>query len=410
MSAIDVNGRHYRLPRQPTVVICFDGCDPQYIERGIADGVLPTIAAICQTGFSAIADAAMPTFTNPNNVSIVTGVPPAVHGISGNYVLDRATGEERMITDATLMRCGTILAGLADAGARIAVVTAKDKLLRMLARDLRGIAFSSEYADKANLNDNGIADIEAMVGRGKPDQYSADLSLFVLDAGLALLRKGAADVLYLSLSDYVQHGHAPGEPEADAFNRAVDARIRDLIAAGAIVGVVADHGMNDKARPDGSPNVVFLEEELNARFGEGAATVICPITDPFVRHHGALGSFVRVYRRHGDVQAMIAATAALPGVAAVLDGAMAAQRYELPLDLEGDFVAIGDAATVIGASREKHDLSGLAGHRLRSHGGLAEQKVPFIVSHPLNAAYAEIAAHRRLRNFDMFDCVLNGVG
>src|SRR5690349_14444293 len=157
MNTIDVNGRRYRLPRQPTVVICFDGCDPQYIERGIADGVLPTIAALRQTGFSAIADAAMPTFTNPNNVSIVTGVPPAVHGISGNYVLDRATGEERMITDATLMRCGTILAGLADGGARIAVVTAKDKLLRMLARDLRGIAFSSEYADKANLKDNGIA-------------------------------------------------------------------------------------------------------------------------------------------------------------------------------------------------------------------------------------------------------------
>ena len=410
MNAINVNGRDYRLPRQPTVVICFDGCDPQYIERGVADGVLPTIAGLRQTGFTAIADAAMPTFTNPNNVCIVTGVPPSVHGISGNYVLDRATGEERMITDATLMRCGTILAGLANAGARIAVVTAKDKLLRMLARDLRGIAFSSEYADKANLNDNGIADVEAMVGRPKPDQYSADLSLFVLDAGLHLLRRGAADVLYLSLSDYVQHGHAPGEPEADAFNRAVDSRIRDMIGAGAIVGVVADHGMNDKAKPDGTPNVVFLEEELNARFGEGAATVICPITDPFVRHHGALGSFVRVYRRHGDLQAMIATTASLPGVEAVLDGAAAAQRYELPLDLEGDFIAIGDAATVIGASRGKHDLSGLAGHRLRSHGGLAEQKVPFIVSQPLNAAYAEIAAHRRLRNYDIFDFVLNGTG
>ena len=409
MSDINVNGRPYRLPRQPTVVICFDGCDPQYIERGIADGVLPTIASLRQSGFSAIADAAMPTFTNPNNVSIVTGVPPSVHGISGNYVLDRATGEERMITDASLMRCGTILAGLADAGARIAVVTAKDKLLRMLARDLRGIAFSSEYADKANLKDNGIADVEAMVGRPKPDQYSADLSLFVLDAGLHLLRRKAADVLYLSLSDYVQHGHAPGEPDADAFNRAVDDRIRDMIEAGAVVGVIADHGMNDKAKPDGSPNVVFLEEELNARFGAGAVTVICPITDPFVRHHGALGSFVRVYRRRGDLKAMIAATTALPGVEAVLDGAMAAQRYELPLDLEGDFVAIGDAATVIGASREKHDLSGLAGHRLRSHGGLAEQKVPFIVSRPLNGAHAEIAAHRRVRNYDIFDFVLNGV-
>ena len=410
MSAIEVNGRRYDLPRQPTVVICFDGCDPAYIERGIADGVLPTIAALRGAGFVAIADAAVPTFTNPNNVSIVTGVPPSVHGISGNYILDRASGERRMIIDAALMRCGTILAGMADAGVRVAAITAKDKLLKMLARDLRGIAFSSEHADLANRSENGIDNVEAMVGRKKPDQYSADLSLFVLEAGLHLLRRGAADFCYLSLSDYVQHAHAPGEPEANAFNHAVDGLIRQMMDAGAVVGVVADHGMQDKAKADGTPNVVFLEEELNARFGADAVSVICPITDPFVRHHGALGSFVRVYlRRAGDLSAMMAATAALPGIETVLDGPAAARRFELPEDREGDFVVLGDANTVIGATREQHDVSGLAGHRLRSHGGLAEQKVPFIVSRKLNATHAGLAASRRLRNFDIFDFVLNGI-
>ncbi len=297
MTAIEVNGRSYRLPERPTVVICYDGCDPAYIERGLADSILPTIAALRTEGFVGQAKAALPTFTNPNNVSIVTGVPPAMHGISGNYVLDRATGEERMITDAALLRCGTILAAMADAGVRVAAVTAKDKLLRLLAHNLRGIAFSAEHADRATRATNGIADVEAMVGRPKPDQYSADLSLFVLDAGLHLLRRGDATLLYLSLSDYVQHAYAPGEPEADAFNRAVDERIGQLIEAGAIVAAVADHGMNDKCRPDGSPNVVYLEAELNRCFGEGAVRVICPIADPFVRHHGALGSFVRVYLR-----------------------------------------------------------------------------------------------------------------
>ncbi len=409
MSTIEVNGRRYRLPEQPTVVICWDGCDPAYVERGLADGVLPTIAALRREGFVGRAKAAMPTFTNPNNVSIVTGVAPAVHGISGNYVLDRETGAERMITDASLLRCGTILAAMANAGVRVAAVTAKDKLLRLLAHRLHGIGFSAEHADRATQVVNGIAEVEALVGRPKPDQYSADLSLFVLDAGLRLLQRGDAQLLYLSLSDYVQHAHAPGEPEADAFNHAVDQRIGQLIEAGAVVAAIADHGMNDKCRADGSPNVVYLETELNRRFGDGAVRVICPIADPFVRHHGALGSFVRVYlRRADDIAALMAATAELPGVAEVLDGATAARRFDLPLDLEGDFVVLGDAATVIGATPAEHDLAGLAGHRLRSHGGLEEQSVPFILSRRLNEHGAALAA-RGLRNFDVFDLALNGV-
>ncbi len=222
---IEVNGRSYRVPERPAVVVCFDGCDPEYIRRGLADGILPTIARLREAGFVGEAQAVVPTFTNPNNASIVTGVPPAVHGISGNYYLDRATGEERMITDAALMRCGTILAGMADAGVKTAAVTAKDKLRLMLSRGLKGINFSSEKADLATLAGNGIGDVEAMVGRGKPDQYSADLSLFVLDAGIKLLERGAATLLYLSLSDFVQHAHAPGAAEADAFNRAVDERV-----------------------------------------------------------------------------------------------------------------------------------------------------------------------------------------
>ena len=311
-------------------------------------------------------------------------MPPAVHGISGNYYLDRATGEERMITDASLMRCGTILAALAEAGVKTAAVTAKDKLRLMLAKGLKGINFSSEHADRATEAANGIGNVEAMVGRRKPDQYSGDLSLYVLDAGLRLLERKAATFLYLSLSDFIQHAHAPGTPEANAFNRAVDDRIAAMLAAGAIVGVVADHGMNDKSRADGKPNVVFLQEELDARFGAGAVRVICPITDPFVRHHGALGSFVRVYARKAtDLAALMAASRALPGVEEVLDGPSAARRFELPLDLEGDFVVLGDANTVVGSARAEHDLSGLAGHRLRSHGGLGEQKVPFMVSRKL---------------------------
>jgi len=398
---IELNGRRYRKPKRPTVVICVDGCDPEYLDRGIPDGVFPTIGSFRRNGYFGRADAAMPTFTNPNNVSIVTGAPPSIHGIAGNYYLDRETGREVMMTDERLMRCETILALMAGSGVKTAAVTAKDKLRKLLGRNLGGICFSSECAPP---------EVEAMVGRGKPDMYSADLSLFVLDAGIALLERQEADLVFLSLSDYVQHAHAPGDPAADTFHHAIDDRVRRFVELGAVIGLVADHGMNDKARPDGAPNVIFLEDALNERFGTGAVRVICPITDPFVRHHGALGSFVRVYvRRAADLAALMAASASIPGVALVLDGPEAARRFEMPVDREADFVVLGDANTAIGASRAEHDLSGLAGHRLRSHGGLGEQRVPFILSRPLTPDYLHLAEIRRLRNFDIFDFALNGV-
>jgi phosphonoacetate hydrolase len=407
---IEVNGRRYEGPKRPTVVICVDGCAPDYLSRAIRDGIIPTIASFERNGFFADADAVLPTFTNPNNVSIVTGAPSAVHGISGNYYLDPESGREVMITDASLLRCETILAQMSHAGVRTVAITAKDKLRKMLGRNLRGISFSSERADEATIAENGITGVEDFVGRPKPAMYSADLSLYVLDAGIRLIECQRAELLYLSLSDYVQHAHAPGEPESDAFLASVDERVRHLVDLGALVGLVADHGMNDKSKPNGEPNVVFLEEELERRFGERATRVICPITDPFVRHHGALGSFVRVYRRKAsDQKALMEASARLPGVAEVMDGAAAARRFEMPLDREGDFVVLGDARTAIGSRRLEHDLSGLAGHRLRSHGGLEERRVPFILSKPLNPAYQQIAASRRLRNFDIFEFSLNGV-
>src|SRR2546423_1606622 len=310
---IELNDRQYRRPARPTVVICADGCDPAYLEAGFAAGVLPTIAKWRASGFYALADAVMPTFTNPNNMSIVTGAPPSVHGIAGNFALDRDSGAEVMMTDPAMLRSDTILALMSQAGVATAAITAKDKLRLMLGRGLaigdNGICFSSEQADRCTPEEHGITSVEALVGRAKPDMYSADLSLFVLDSGIRLVEQGRAQLLYLSLSDYVQHGHAPGEPEALAFHQALDTRLARLAELGCIVGLTADHGMNDKALPDGRPHVLYLEDILNAHFGAGAARVICPITDPFVRHHSALRSFVRVYRNKGAVPGLA------PGIA-----------------------------------------------------------------------------------------------
>jgi len=407
---IVVNGRSYAAPQRPVVVICLDGFDPEYLERGLADGVLPTIAAFQSGGYIGTALATAPTTTNTNNTSIVTGVSPAIHGINGNYYLDADTGEEIMVTDARRLRCGTILGAMSKAGVKTAVVTAKDKLLKVLAYEMDGIAFSSEHPNAADLTALGFKGGEDMVGRAKPDQYSADLSLFALDAGIKLMETAKPQLIYLSTSDYVQHKYKPGDAEANAFHAAVDSRMARLIELGATVALTADHGMADKSDENGRPNVVYLEDALNEKFGAGTARVICPIADPFVRHHGALGGFVRVHLlKPCDITAMMTFARSLPGIELVLDRATVCERYQLPPDREGDFAVFSDRATVVGARRQDHDLSALGGHRLRSHGGLGEQRVPFLLSRPLTRAYRERAETGVLRNYDIFDFALNGV-
>lgn len=407
---IEANGRSYARPPRPVVVICLDGFDPEYLERGIADGVLPTIGALRAAGYVGTALATVPTTTNTNNTSLVTGVSPAIHGINGNYYLDADTGEEIMVTDARRLRCGTILGAMSKAGVRTAVVTAKDKLLKVLAYEMDGIAFSSEHPNVADLTALGFKSGEELVGRGRPDQYSADLSLFALDAGVRLMETAKPELMYLSTSDYVQHKYQPGEAESNDFHAAVDRRIARLIELGATVALTADHGMADKSDADGQPNVVYLEDVLNQKFGAGVARVICPIADPFVRHHGALGGFVRVHLlKPCDIAAMMTFARSLPGVELVLDRATVCERYQLPPDREGDFAVFTDRGTVVGARREDHDLSALGDHRLRSHGGLGEQRVPFVLSRPLKRDYRERATTGVLRNYDIFDFAMNGV-
>lgn len=413
-AAVDVNGRAYRLPRRPVAVVCFDGCDPDYLEAGLAAGELPFLARCAEAGFGGQAMAAMPTFTNPNNASLVTGVEPGVHGVSGNFYLDRTTGEAVMVTGDAELRVPTILAAMAAAGIATAVVTAKDKLRAALAKGLPigpGIAVSAQHAAAAREATHGIGDLTLLLDQPEPDQYSAALSLFVLDAGIALVQHRRSRLLYLSLSDYVQHRHAPGSEEARAFLRAVDARLGTLAALGCLVATTADHGMTDMARPDGTPEIVFVGDLLDARFGAGAARVICPITDPFVRHHGALGGLVRVHLRPGpgqpDVDAVLLALRAEPRLLEVLPGAEACARYGMAPHMEGDVTVIGRRGVALGGRAAEHDLSQLAGERLRSHGGVAERTVPFLLSAPLRPDW--LGAHPQLRNFDIFDAALNGV-
>ncbi len=412
--AVEVNGVRYRWPARPVAVVCIDGGDPAYLKQYLDEGAIPNIARFMRQGFSAIADGTVPSFTCPNNMSIITGTPASKHGISGNYYLDTATGQAVVMTGPELLRGDTILARFAEAGARVVSITAKDKLRKQLGKNLdvaRGnVSFSSEFASRCTLRENGIENVLDLVGMPQPGMYSMELSLLVLEAGIRLLERDRPDLLYLSLTDWVQHKYAPHEPEAMRFYRELDARFGRLAGLGAIVALTADHGMNDKSNAAGKPNVIWLQDILDARFGKGDTRVICPITDAFVAHHGALGGFVRVWcTGKATPGQVIGALQGVEGLESVLDRATACRVHDLPPDREGDVVVISTADVCVGAAEADHDLSGLEGHRLRTHGGVSESKAPFILSEPLNDAYGQKAALAALKSYRIFDFALNGM-
>lgn len=405
-ASVSANGRSYRVPNTPTVVICIDGSEPGYIERAIEKGFCPNLERIMRTGTNTLALSVIPSFTNPNNLSIITGRPPAVHGIAGNFFYDREAKQEVMMNDARFLRAPTILAEFQKAGAKVAMVTAKDKLRTLLGKGLdftagTAVAFSSEKADKANMAENGIENVLEFVGMPLPEVYSADLSEFVFAAGVKLLRTYRPDVMYLSTTDYVQHKAAPGSAIADSFYKMFDRYVGELDALGCVLVMTADHGMNDKHLPDGQPDVIYLQEILDETFGAGSTRVILPITDPYVAHHGALGSFATVYVDADKRQAVIDLIKTVEGVDLAIPSEDACEWFELPSDRIGDVVVLSSKHKVLGTAAAKHDLSGLS-EPLRSHGGLTEQTVPMIANRKF-----EVPAGRRLRNFDVFDVALN---
>ncbi len=406
---IEVNGRAYRPPARPVVVICIDGCADEYLSVSMAQGRMPRTLEMTRQGYRGMVRGALPSFTNVNNAAIVTGMPPSVTGICGNFFLNPETGEEVMMNSPEFLRCETILTTAAKAGRNVAFITAKEKLRTVLGDGvvpLGGIAFSSEKVDEAKTATHGVDDAESIIGKPRPEIYSGDASVYVLEAGAALVEQGKADFLYLSLTDFMQHKFAPEEPESLEFYQALDDQIGRLLDLNCVIGITADHGMNAKNAEDGSPKVIYVESLLKERFGDGVR-VICPITDPYVVHHGALGSLVMVHLEDPNQQGEITDfLLGLDGITEVYNRRLSAHKLELAADRIGDLTVLCGRNYVVGRTPADHDLSVLKGG-LRSHGGRYEEMVPMLLSRPLNAAY-QGKAEGDPRNFDIFDFTCNG--
>ncbi len=403
---LTINARDYRFPKYPTVAITLDGCDPRYIDDAFARDLMPNLKRMIESGGSYhLGRGNMPSFTNVNNMSIVTGGPPTVHGLPGNHYL-APSGEEVQLSDAKFLRAPSIHAELQKAGARVLLVTAKHKLRMMLAHgDVP--ATSAEKAHEWPLPQYGVDDILALVGRKNPGPYEWDMSHYAIEIGIAVSKKvGPLDLMYLSTTDFVQHAEGPGGEMSDRFLARFDVLLQELLDLGYSVGITADHGMNAKHDADGTPRVHYLEDVMIAA-GVRDFHVVLPITDPYVVHHGALGSFAWVHCPSEHRAAAYAALIALDGVEEVFTREEAAVIYQHPTDRIGDFSVASDSRTVLGKSAAKHDLSVLHGP-LRSHGGRHEQIVPIITSRALTPKYKQLA-EIGLANSDLHDLLLNGV-
>lgn len=412
-ASVTVNGTAYRTDfKAPRVAICLDGSQQEYIDKAMEIGAMPNWAKLLDRrypspsiGVHALATGVMPSYTNPNNIAIITGTTPDKNGICGNFFFDTEKGTEVMMNDPELLRNDSILSKFSHSEKQVLVVTAKDKLRRMLSHNLHpdfSTAISVEQLSKGEDSQHA-----GLLERDAPGVYDPDCSIYALELGAKVVADGGADLTYLSTTDYVQHKHAPGSDEANHFYSEVDRVIGLLHDSGAVVGLTADHGMNDKYLSDPSqPNVIFAESVL-AEIGVDGR-VILPITDPYVVHHGALGSYATIYLDDVDAdrQKVMDAFREKNGIFQVLTKKDASADFHLPPDRIGDLVLLGNQNTVIGKSPEAHDLSQVS--HLRSHGGIDEVTVPMMFNRQLEPQYEARLQKGYARNFNIFDFLCNG--
>ena len=409
-SPIEINERQYPgIPSSTAIVICLDGSQKEYFEEASKLDLTPNIDSFKKSGEDLLVNSAIPSFTNPNNISIVTGRPSSVHGICGNFFYTPSTGEEVMMNDPQFLRAPTIFQKYYEQGAKIAIVTAKDKLRKLLSHGLkfnesRAICFSSEKSDQANLSENGIEEVNKWLGMEVPNVYSQGLSEFVMAAGVKILKEFNPDIMYLSTTDFIQHKYAPGDEVANAFYAMFDRYIGQLNVNNNSIIVTADHGMQPKSRSDGSPNAIFLQDILDEALGKNISKVILPITDPYVVHHGALGSFATVYLSDkSKINDAIEEINKIEDIEVVLTNKEGCAQYDLPTDRMGDIICMSSQNSTIGSAEKAHDLSKLK-EPLRSHGGLHEREVPFISNKKINLNDANI----KLNNYDAFYHAISG--
>ena len=344
-----------------TVMITIDGFDPEYV--AVCDA--PNMRELVKSGFHKTGKCMMPSVTNVNNVSIVTGLYPSEHGISSNYRLVRETGEEIYMESGDYVLSETMFQRARRLGARTILSTSKDKL-RTLLSDGADLAISSEQAPDWAVEAVGPP----------PPIYSLEVNGWAVRAASHAMKLEPADIVYISTTDFAMHTYAPDEPESHQHIKILDDAIGDLVESHPDVTlfITADHGMSAKSR------MIDLSDVLER---EGIRAESVPIIkDRYVVHHNNLGGCMFMYLDQTSIDLIDDANQVLTatdGVERVYTREEAAAELRLNYDRIGDLVVTGDAETVFGPKEIADSWNDTgAGHGLRSHASAHEQDIPLI--------------------------------
>ena len=339
------------------LVICIDGFSPAYLQH--AD--TPTLDALVADGFYKEVQAMVPTVTNVNNVSIVTGAYPAQHGITSNYYRDRETGQSRYMETADFVLCETIFERVRRFGWRSALLTTKDKLRTLLETD-PSLSISAESPPAWLVDHLGAP----------PSVYSLEVNHWLMAALREVMqREDAPELVYLSTTDYAMHKFAPEDEQSGWHLSRLDGLLGEALNAAqgeVMVVVTADHGMLAKSR------ALDLTRVLG---GAGIQAEVIPIIkDRYVAHHQNLGGAAYVYLAgYHELPEAVSVLVEQPGVEDVLEADEAASRFHLHPERIGDLMVLATVDTVFGSlEAEEAQAEGL-----RSHGSLHERTVPLIV-------------------------------
>ena len=342
---------------KPTVVICIDGFDPEYLEACNT----PNLDHLAQKGFCNIGHCMMPSVTNVNNVSLLTAAYPESHGICSNYWLVRDTKEEVYAESAEYIQTETIFQRSRHQGKNSILVTSKDKLRTLLA-DGAGITVSSEQAPDWVVQAVGPP----------PPIYSLEVNGWVIKAANHIMTQQPADLVYMTTTDYAMHTYPPDAPESQSHMSILDEAIGELVTKhpDAALLVTADHGMSNKTR------MVDLRSALDS-YGIRSNPVPI-IKDRYVVHHSNLGGCIYVYldsidAKHRDLGEAVKILNDIPGVLEALTREEAAAKFRLSYDRIGDIVVTGEEDVVFGDPSEVQMPVGL-----RSHGSTHERNIPII--------------------------------
>jgi phosphonoacetate hydrolase len=336
-------------------MICLDGCAPDYMRKSAT----PNIRSLCSQGRFERGNAMVPTVTNVNNVSLLTGVYPERHGITSNCYYDRERKTEVYMESAQDIRAVTIFEELRQGGKKTALLSVKDKLCTLLNRG----------ADVVLSAENPPSWIVKEIGP-PPSIYTIEVNAWLLRALGVVLAKQQPCFTYVATTDYVGHKYGPDAQEAHHHMELVDDEVGRIVARfpNLLVCIGADHGMTGKSR---AVNLRLALEKTGI-----AAWVIPTVKDRYLPHHSNLSGSAYVFMRdRGEKRKALDLLRGLEGVERVLTESEAISEFHLPTKKVGEFLVLGLEDTVFGEAGEKVEVE----MNIRSHGSLHEREVPLIV-------------------------------